>query len=478
MRLPLAIDRRSRTPLHRQVYGELRRGILAGRLTAGDRLPSTRELALALRVARATVSVAYDQLIAEGYLEARRGAGTFVCRELPDRPTRASTAAKSQPAIRLSSLAAALPALPVRRPADPGVIDLSAPGADPSRFPFAVWNRLVRRHLRRRGTAGPPPSLAGDERLREAIAAYLGRSRAVQCRAAQVVVVNGSQQALDLCARVLVDRGDHVAMEEPGYPEGRQLFAAAGAVVHSVPVDGDGLVVARIPASARLAFVTPSHQYPMGVSLSLARRLELLAWARAAPGVILEDDYDSEFRYSGAPLPSLQGLADAAPVVYVGTFSTATFDGLRLGYLVLPPALVEPFVRAKRHASGPTASLEQAVLADFIREGHLERHVRRMRRVHARRHTALIEALEHHLGDRATLTGDAAGLHAVVRVPGLDAVTGPRRAGVAFETTRACYAGAAPANEILVRFAGLSERTLREGVRRLALLAGSRRPSA
>ena len=211
------------------------------------------------------------------------------------------------------------------------------------------------------------------------------------------------------------------------------------------------------------------------MSLSLARRLELLAWARAVHGVILEDDYDSEFRYGGTPLPSLQGLtSEAARVVYVGTFSTAMFAGLRLGYVVLPPTLVEPFARAKRYASGPTATLEQAVLGDFIREGHLERHIRRMRRIYKRRRDALAEALEHQLGDRAMLVGDTAGLHAVVQIAGPDLAARAGQGGVSFETTRACYAGPAPVNEILVRFAGVSERMLREGVRRLAALVSRR----
>ncbi|MGD9906584.1 MAG: PLP-dependent aminotransferase family protein [Vicinamibacterales bacterium] len=471
MPAPIALDRRRRRTLHRQLYQQLREAILSSRLRPGDRLPSTRELAAALRVARTTVTGAYDQLIAEGYLEARLGAGTFVGRELPERAPRSARARRTAtptPAIRVSSFAARLPPLASRRLPQPGVIDLSAAASDLTLFPTAVWSRLVRRALRRRGAPADPPSVAGDTRLREAIAAYLGRSRAVRCTPDQVLVTSGSQQALDLCARVLVDRGDHVAVEEPGYPEGRHLFAAAGAVVHPVPVDGDGLVVTRIPPSARLVFVTPSHQYPSGVALSLARRLELLAWVRTTGGVIVEDDYDSEFRYRGAPLPALQGLGEALPVVYVGTFSTATFAGLRLGYLVLPAALVEPFARAKRHASGPTASLEQAVLAEFIREGHFERHLRRMRRVHARRHGALLEALAQHLGARASVVGDAAGLHAVVRIAGLDAAAVDGRGGVRVETTRACYAGDAPAGEVLVRFAALTERALREGVRRLA----------
>jgi GntR family transcriptional regulator/MocR family aminotransferase len=473
LRTPITLDRRKSTPLHRQVYDELRRGILAGRLRPGDRMPSTRELAVTVKVARATVTTAYDQLVAEGYLEGHHGSGTFVCRELPARPLgRARPAIAPAPGgdIRLSGFVTRLgPWLP-RAAVPPGVIDLSSIDTDSRLFPSAVWNRLVRRHLRQGdpGLYRYATDSAGHLPLRETIASYLGRSRAVSCRPEQVVVVNGSQQAIDLCARVLVDAGDHMMMEEPGYPEARRLFAAAGATVRPVPVDEDGVVVSAIPPQVRLAHVTPSHQFPSGVSLSLARRLELLAWTRAAQAVVIENDYDSEFRYVGTPLPSLQGLGDASRVVYLGTFSLALFPGLRLGYLVLPPALVEPFLRAKWHADRHTAPLDQAVLADFIREGHLERHIRRMRRVYKRRREALLDAIHRHFGDRATVVGDAAGLHVVVRFAGPSLASRAARSGVALAGTRAHYAGKAPDNEFIFRFSGASERVLAEGVRRLA----------
>lgn len=473
MRTLIALDRRRQVPLHRQVYDELRRGILSGRFKPGDRTPSTRELAATLRVSRATVTSAYDQLVAEGYLDGQRGSGTYVCHELPDRPlhsSRPEAARVLDAGIRLSGYVTRLgPRAPVpTTPAD--ALSLSSTDPDRALFPFPVWNRLVRQHLRRMspGLYRYAPDGAGHGPLREAIASYLGRSRAVHCRPEQVVVVNGSQQALDLCARVLVDPGDHVVVEEPGYPDARQLFTAAGASLRPVAVDADGLRVSEIPSSVRLAHVTPSHQYPSGVSLSLARRLELLAWARARQAVVIENDYDSEFRYVGAPLPSLQGLSDVSHVVYVGTFSIAMFPGLRIGYLVLPPGLVEPFLRAKWSADRHTAQLEQAALADFIREGHLARHIRRMRRVYKRRREALLDALERHFGDRATVVGDAVGLHVVVRFDGPDMAARAARRGVGLASTRACYAGAAPANEFILRFSGVSERGLAEAVRRLA----------
>jgi len=436
-------------------------------------MPSTRELASALRVSRATVAAAYDQLVAEGYLAGHRGSGTFVCHELPDRPlTRLQpdylrTAAGE---LRISAFAKRLGRVATPAALPSGAINLSALDPDWTLFPFPVWNRLLRRHLRRMHSSGHrhATGAAGHDALRETIASYLARSRAVRCRAEQIVIVNGSQQALDLCARVLVDVGDRVAIEEPGYQGARQLFAAVGATVCPVPVDDDGLLVSSIPTSVRIAHVTPSHQFPTGVSLSLARRLELLAWARSNGSFVIEDDYDSEFRYEGAPLPSLQGLGDASRIVYTGTFSLAMFPGLRIGYVVLPDPLVEPFLRAKWYSDRQTAYLEQAALADFIREGHLERHIRRMRRVYKRRREALLETLGRHFGDGALVAGDPAGLHVVVRFDGFDMAARAERRGVGLASTRPCYAGPAPGDEFILRFAGVTERTLNEAIRRLS----------
>ena len=474
MRTPIVVDRRQATPLHRQVYEQWRAGILNGRFSPGDRLPSTRELANALRVSRATVATAYEQLMAEGYLDTQHGSGTFVCRALPDTPTRGTrphaAARRADAPVHLSAFANRLTPLAWRGTANPRVINLSTSGPTFDQFPFDVWKRLVRRHLQALG-----PSLfdyasdgAGHPALRSVLAAYVSRSRAVRCAPDQVIVVNGSQQALDLCARVLVDPGGEVATEDPGYLGARELFKAGGARVRPVPVDRDGLVVSALPSSARVVYITPSHQFPLGVSMSLARRLELVEWARAHGALIIEDDYDSEYRYSGAPLPALQGLSADAGVVYVGTFSNVMFPGLRLGYLVLPPALVEPFHRAKWLADRHTAHLEQAALADFIREGHLERHIRRMRRVYKRRRDALLEALTRSFGDRATVVGDASGMHLVVRFESAGIATRAARAGVHLVSTRAYYAGDAPGHEFIVRFSGVSERALGEAVKRLA----------
>jgi GntR family transcriptional regulator/MocR family aminotransferase len=475
MPVPIVLNRRARAPLHRQIYDQWRDGILAGRFGAGTRIPSTRELADVLRVARSTVTTAYDQLTAEGYLQTERGSGTFVSRELPDHPftDAARTAADAMPPVHLSRYGARLEATPLAPDftSPPGGIDLSKHSPDLEGFPFRVWRRLVMRHLRTLAAVAweSADRGAGHHALRQQIAAHLRRARAVRCEAGQVIVVSGSQQALDLCARVLLDPGDVAAIEDPCYPGARQLFAAHGARLHPVPVKRDGIAVSELPEAARLVFVTPSHQLPTGASMSLPRRLELLEWARRRGAVVIEDDYDSEFHYSGAPLPALQGLASAAAVVYVGTFSNVMFPGLRIGYLVLPPPLVDAFARAKWYADRRTPILEQAALADFLKEGHFDRHVRRMRRLYGRRRLALTSALAKHLGEEVTILSDAAGMFLMVRFASGRAAERARRQGVNLTSTARFYLGEPPPHEYLLRFSAIGERTLREGIRRLAV---------
>ena len=473
MQVPITVDRRSAVPLQRQIYENWRRGILDGRFRRGDRVPSTRELADALGLARATVTAAYDQLVAEGYFEGVPGSGTFVCRTIPDEPLfRPAAGRGTAPAapVRLSRYASRLRDWPARPPLLPGMVDLARTGPDLAGFPFPLWRRLLMRHLRRVTprllTHSAPP--AGHDGLREEIAAYLARSRAVRCRPDQVIVVNGSQQALDLCMRVLVDDGDEVAIEDPGYPGTRHLCTAHGARLSPVAVTAEGIHVGGLPPAARLVYVTPSHQFPAGVSMSLARRVELLEWARARNAVIVEDDYDSEYRYSGPPLPSLQGLSDAVHVVYIGTYSNVMFPGLRLGYLVVPRDLAIPFTRAKSLADRATAMLEQAALADFMREGHLERHVRRMRRLYGRRRQVLVESLARHFGDTATIQGDAAGMHALVTFAARDIPARAARQGVRLIAAGPYYVSGRAPGEFIISFAATPERTLAEGIRRLA----------
>ena len=473
MRVPILVDRSSPLTLQRQIYDAWRKGIMAGRFRRGDRVPSTREVSTELSLSRATVTAAYEQLIAEGYFESSRGSGTFICRELPDQSVAGARTARRTSAavpVRLSAYAGRLEAPIARVAAAPGVVDLTKAGPDVDHFPFPFWRRLLLRHLRR-----ATPTLfahvdhaGGYAPLRREIAAYVARSRAVRCEPDQVIVVNGSQQALDLCMRVLVDPGDDVALEDPGYPGTRHLAAAHGARITPIGIGSEGLRVTDLGGRPRLVYVTPSHQFPTGVSLSLTRRLELIEWARRHGAVIVEDDYDSEYRYSGPPLPSLQGLSDAVSVVYLGTFSNVMFPGLRIGYLIVPPALVTPFTRAKWLADRYTTLLEQAALADFIAEGHLERNIRRMRRIYKRRREVLVNALDRHFGTEARVHGDAAGMHMLVGFS--DRTIGARaeRNGVRLTSADPYYMSGTSPNEFIISFSATPERTLTKGIERLA----------
>lgn len=472
MRAAIAIDTCSDQPLHRQIYEAWRRGILAGRFRKGDRVPSSRELAVALRISRSTVTQAYEQLFAEGYLETAHGSGTFVSGDLHDHALAKSKsgAPRVQATVRLSKFAARLSQDFVYPPQPADHICFSRWSPDVERFPLALWRKLLSRHMRTpdKTMLDYARRAQGHEPLRREIAAYVARSRAVDCTPERVLILNGSQQALELCARVLCDPGDVAGFENPGYLGTRRIFAAHGVELAPAAVDAQGIVVDDIPPHARIVYVTPSHQFPTGVSMSLARRLELIAWARTHRSVIIEDDYDSEYRYSGPPLPSLQGLAGDVPVVYCGTFSKVMFPGLRIGYAILPEALVAPFRRAKWLSDRCTPMLEQAALADFIAEGHLERHVRRMRRLYGQRRAVLVEALTAAFDERCDILGDAAGMHLAMRTSDGALAERAARAKVQIVSTRDYYLRKPRRDEFVFGFSALSERSIREGVRRLA----------
>jgi GntR family transcriptional regulator/MocR family aminotransferase len=474
MHAAITIDTESSTPVHRQIYEAWRQGILSGRFAREERVPSTRELARTVGVARSTVSQAYEQLIAEGYLQSRQGSGTFVCSVLPERMLHAERAAKKRAntsnAIGLSKYGERLKDDFELARHRPGWISFSHWWPNRAQFPSASWRRLMLRHLRKESADlfNYAADVQGYEPLRREIAAYVTRCRAAVCTAGQILVVNGSQQALDLCARLLFDAGDEVAIENPGYLGTRRIFLSYGANLKPVAVDADGIVCRQISKKARVVYVTPSHQFPTGSAMSLQRRLELIAWARQQNAAIIEDDYDSEYRYHGAPLPALQGLGVATPVIYCGTFSKVMFPGLRVGYLIMPPDLVPAFRRAKWLTDRNTPMLEQAVLADFIREGHLERHIRRMRRIYSGRRDALLDSLKRYFGSRAKILGDAAGMHALVRIDDKGIAERAQRNKVQLRNASDYYLGPAPQNEFLFGFATLNERAIREGVKRLA----------
>jgi GntR family transcriptional regulator/MocR family aminotransferase len=475
----LAVDRRAGMPMYRQLYFAIRDAILDGRLRPGLRLPASRALAAELSVARNTVVLAFEQLLAEGYVEARVGAGTYVSETLPESllAVRAAPGAPVRPKVgpqalsrRGAYLARIRPMAPSRPiPFSPGLPELDA-------FPFDIWSRLLARHWRR-----PDISLlaggaaAGARALREAIAAYLGASRAVVCTPDQVVIVSGAQQALDLAARALIDPGDSAWIEEPGYPGIQGALLAAGADLVPVPVDSGGIDVAegrtRAPR-ARLAVVTPSHQYPLGATMPLARRLELLDWARQADAFVIEDDYDSEYRYSGRPLAALQGLDEDGRVIYVGTFSKVMFPGLRLGYMVVPAALVDAMLAIRRLLDVHPSGVVQAALAEFIEQGYLAGHIRRMRPLYAARQAALLDRVTARLGDRLILEPDESGMHLVGCLDDTEddrAISAAAlRHGVEAPALSRFYQGRARRKGLLLGYAGVTEVALEKALTGLA----------
>lgn len=488
MDLAITLDQRSTTPLHKQLYDELRAAILTGRLKPGERVPSTRRLSQSLGVSRATVTQSYEQLLSEGYLRAATGSGTFVGCELPDellkpKPVEKSRRPARQPEakrqIELSRYGASLADLaPFEPPEYDAPINFRTGRPALEEFPLQQWRRLALKHYRARDVSmlDYADGAQGYGPLREAIAGYLRHARAVNCDADQVVVLNGAQQALDLIAKLLIARGDPVAIENPGYLGARRVFLAYGAELLPAPVDESGIVVDALTSNStnrlKLVYVTPSHQFPTGVTLTLPRRLDLLAWAEKTGAMIVEDDYDSEFRYCSRPIPALQGLAGGDSVIYVGTFSKVLFPSLRIGYLVAPPSLARIFARAKWLTDRQTPTIEQRVLADFINEGHLERHLRRMRTLYDKRRQALVRALETHLGDRVAILGGNAGMSLMIRLRSKlddDEITRrARAAGVGLVSARVYYLGQGRRDEFVLGYAGLSERRIQEGARRLA----------
>jgi GntR family transcriptional regulator/MocR family aminotransferase len=435
----LTLDRTLAGSLAHHLRDQLRAAILEGRLAAGTPLPSTRRAAGALGLARNTVIAAYDLLVAEGYVQPRTTA-TPVVAELARRrterhrsPARTLADPRIQPAWQaVRAPAAAAPDLP-ERCFRPGVPEYRG-------FPFELWRRLSARQLRawsRQPFGHPPPE--GLPALREAIARHVAFTRAVSCDSTQVLVTAGAAQAFDLLARLLVAPGrTAVAVEEPGYPPLRAAFAAAGAQLLPVPVDDEGLCVDRLPPQARVICVTPSHQFPTGAALSLRRRMALLAFARQHGAVVVEDDYDGEFRFGGRPLDALQTLDRDESVFYVGTFSKSLFPALRKGFVVAPAWAYAALVQVKRSADGHADALAQAVLADFIAQGHLARHVRRMQPLYAARRTVLLKALQRELAPWMTPIASEAGLHLSVRLQA------GRMAPRIVEAARRCTPGAQP----------------------------------
>jgi GntR family transcriptional regulator / MocR family aminotransferase len=421
----ISIDRSAPEALYQQIYDAYRNAIVAGTLRPGQRVPSTRMLGSELGISRIPILNAYAQLLAEGYFESQVGSGTVVTRSLPDqvldlrnvRPTKSRSGPRP-----IAKRAIEFERHPLWRGRGWGPFGVSQVAFE--HFPFAIWNRLVARHTRSTSAQSLDyGDVMGWQTLRVAIAEYLRTARAVRCEPEQIMIVSGSQQALEITTRVLLDPGMPVWMEEPGYRFAHRVFSLNGCRVIPVPVDTEGLNVdagIKLCRNARAALVTPSHQYPLGVTMSAARRLRLLEWAERTGAWIIEDDYDSEYRYESMPVASLQGLDNNARVVYIGTFSKVMFPSLRLGYIVIPPDLVPAFASVRFAMDIGPAHFFQAVLADFIKEGHFSRHIRRMRMLYGERRLALLEAIKKELGRKAEITGAHAGLHLSLTLKGVN----------------------------------------------------------
>lgn len=476
----IGLDRGSQAPLYKQLYESIRQEILRGTLKKGVRLPSTRYLAAELRVSRNIVVIAFEQLLAEGYLESKTGAGTFITKTLPEEVLQVQGGSVN------GNRALSARGATIRK------VSQSAPAPDPKlryapfRFglpaleelPLDLWGRLLLRHCR---NASPEIAIhsdpAGHRRLREAIASYVGVARGVRCHMEQVIIINGSQQAIDLAARVLADHGDFAIIEDPGYVGARSALEAAGIRLRPLTVGRDGLRVERLPkrhSKSKLVYVTPSHQFPLGVALSFPKRLQLLDWAARNDAWIVEDDFDSEYRYESKPIPALQGLDQNGRVIYVGTFSKVLFPSLRLGYLIVPEDLVDAFVAARWICDRSSPLVEQAALADFITEGHFAGHIRRMRALYMERRAVMMAIIRQDMGDILDTWDAEAGMHTVGFLPpGVeDSRVAEEAAKAGLNTLPVSSFALRPLSRggLLLGYAGFRPDVIRKGMRELELI--------
>jgi GntR family transcriptional regulator / MocR family aminotransferase len=481
MDMVIRLDSGLSLPLHQQLYGELRQAILEGRLLPGRRIPSTREMAKSLGVSRSTVTQSYEQLLSEGYLETVIGSGTYVCNQLPDDLLNSQAVKITEKItclpIKLSQYGQILVNTENVPTINEKKFEISFRYGRPAfnEFPIKLWRSLLSRYccasLNWLDYSIEP---LGYKPLREAVASYISRVRAVNCEPEQVLITNGTQQALNLIMRLLIEPGEVIALEEPGYISARLIFQTCGAKLLPIAVDESGLIVSKLSyanQNIRLVYVTPSHQFPTGAILSLPRRLELLAWAAQNGTLIIEDDYDSEYRYGDRPIPALQGLDKSDSVLYIGTFSKVLFPSLRIGYLVLPKSLVAIFARAKWLSDRHLPLLEQQVLTDFIVEGHLERHIRKMRSLYDCRRQALVQALKFHFGEKAIILGEQAGLHVMVKfkihLDDDEIIQRAAKVGVGMLSASTHYLDCPNSSEFIFGYGELNEQQLVEGICRL-----------
>jgi GntR family transcriptional regulator / MocR family aminotransferase len=462
-------------PLFRQIYLGLRKAIDSGRLRPGKRLPSTRDLAEQLGVSRTVVLLAYEQLLAEGLTASRHGSGTYVVEALHLITRKEKALSIQAPLSRFGKYAAGeAPNVHFPEVRSPVLrYDFAYGGSNIQLFPFEAWRRALLRNARKISIRDIDyGSSSGAGALRESICAYLQRARAVICDPSQVIIVNGSQQALDLVARVLLEPGQRVVIEEPQYQGTRQILRAAGARLIPIAVDHEGLITSKLPDDARLAFVTPSHQFPTGVILTLERRLKLLAWAKRRNAIVIEDDYDGEFRYKKQPMESLHGLDPDGRVIYIGTFSRTIFPALRIGYMIVPKSLISVFRTAKWLCDRHTATLEQQTLADFLSNGHYERCLHRIRRRNAFVRAALLDAIHRYLGDRVEVSGDGAGVHLVLwpteRLSEETIIERAASRGVGVYGIAPYFLKQPSRAGLMIGYSRMKDAAIREGIRRLS----------
>jgi GntR family transcriptional regulator / MocR family aminotransferase len=480
---PITLDKSSGCPIYRQLYDWFRSAITEGRMRPGQRVPSTRSMAGDLQISRISISNAYEQLQSEGYLETFSGSGTCVARTIPDdtfgfvpaRGRKGSEGVITDSGLRrLSARAEAL----LNAPSEPwlhnlGPFRVSLPALD--QFPIDVWSKLVARHSRRLSRSVMAyGDVMGHLPFREAVAEYLSTFRGVRCDSSQILVTTGSQQALQLSAHVLLNPKDQVLTEEPGYPGAHLAFTAAGAELVPTAVDSEGLVVPEINRRgrhARVAYVTPSHQYPLGMTMSAARRMSLLQWAVRSDAWIIEDDYDSEYRFGSRPIASLQGLDLHGRVIYIGTFSKVLFPSLRLGYMVIPKDLLPPFRAARDAADIFSSTFYQVVLTDFIGEGHFARHIRRMRMLYMDRRKELVSAIRSQMGEILEVIGAEAGMHLVALLPpGVSDLSVSKEAakiGISAMPLSSCYLQAPKRGGLILGYGGVSRSQIHDGIRKL-----------
>jgi len=479
------LERDSSTPIFRQVYLQMRGAILGHQLSAGAKLPSTRALAAELGIARSSVIAAYEQLLAEGYLSGRVGSGTYVSADLPEpierrRPLRKKPASAAPPLSPQARAFAALGAIAVadeNRPFTNARVLIDARTIE-------AWRKLSQELFRsfdpiHRGYADARGLIA----LRRAICDYLGAARGVRATPEQIIITSGTQHAVDIATRVLLSPGDEVWVEDPGYPMTRRGLAAAGIALRPIAVDAQGLNVrAGLSAAprARAAFITPSHQYPLGIMLAMNRRLELLAWARKTGSWIIEDDYHSEYRYAGRPLAALQGLDDAERVIYVGTFNKVLFPGLRLGYIVVPPPLAQSFAGARFLLDRQAPTLPQALVAEFMRQGYFAAHIRRMRLLYRDQRDLVVGELQRRLGPRIAVAAPEQGMHLVAFLRdglsdvALEAALSER--GIIVRALSRMYLKAPPRQGFLIGFTGFPRQVIAPAVAQLARVVAAAKP--